>query len=71
MAAARRQRSPWRRVAGVAAAGVVAAGGVVLWRSGDDQTAAAAVLSAADAMGDVTSFEGQRIHVEPMEPSRR
>ena len=58
--ATRRGSRQWPKVAGVAAAGLVAASVVVLWPSGDGHTAHAAVLSAAEAMRDVTSFEGER-----------
>jgi hypothetical protein len=65
VASARRQPRPWRRLAGFAAAVVAATGAVVFWPSGEERTAEAAVRSAAEALGDVTSFEGERTHVEP------
>jgi hypothetical protein len=57
-AAARPHHIRW--VAGAAAAIVaVAAGALVIWSSGDDQTAEAAVRAAAEALGEVTSFQAE------------
>jgi hypothetical protein len=63
--AARRHRRRWGRVAGVAAASLAATGAVVVWQFGDGPTTAGAVRSAAQALGDVTSYEGQRTHEQP------
>ena len=54
----RSRRVRW--VAGAAAATVaVAAGALVVWSSGDDQTAEAAVRAAAEALDEVTSFQAE------------
>jgi hypothetical protein len=56
--APRRGRIRW--TAGVAAAVVAAGvGAVVVWGSGDEQTAEAAVRAAAEALDKVTSFEAE------------
>jgi hypothetical protein len=49
-----RQHRPWRRLAAVAAVVIAAMSTVMLWPSGDGQSAAAAVRSAAEALGRVT-----------------
>jgi hypothetical protein len=63
--AARRHRRRWLRAVGVAAASLAATGAVVVWQFGDGPTTAGAVRSAAQALGDVTSYEGQRTHEQP------
>lgn len=63
--AQRHQRRSWRLVAGIAAATLAATGGFVLLRPSDEPTAQAAVSSAANAMGAITSLEGELISLEP------
>lgn len=57
--AQRHRRRTWRLVAGTAAATVIAAGAFVLVQSNDAPTAQAAVTSAAEAMDEITSLEGE------------
>ena len=63
--AQRDRRRPWRLVAGVAAATLVAVGGFVVVQSNDAPTAQAAVVSAAEAMDEITSLEGELITSVP------
>lgn len=57
--AQRHRRPTWRIVAGTAAATIIAAGAFVIVQSKDAPTAQAAVTSAAEAMDEITSLEGE------------
>jgi hypothetical protein len=55
----------WRLVMGMAAATVGVAGGLFVVQSGDAPPAQAAVVSAADALSEITSLEGEVTTSEP------
>lgn len=63
--ARRHPRRTWRLAAGTAAATLVAAGGFVLLQSNDAPTAQAALVSAANAMDEITSLEGELTSTVP------